>query len=128
MLKSYYDKVKAHQVEIISAAVEDRVMNCWEGVHEALVEALRNGTYRTAAVVMRAVNLWDWANAESEEEEYKCRMGLKDCHQEAGKGDQADKSGKPETSEKSDHADVVEAVDKAADKVVEAVATSAVKA
>ena len=122
MLKSYYDKVKTHQVEIISAAVEDRVMNCWEGVHEALVEALRNGTYRTAAVVMRAVNLWDWANAESEEEEYKCRMGLKDCHQEAENGDQADKS------EKSDHADVVEAVDKAADKVVEAVATSAVKA
>lgn len=125
MLKSYYDKVKTHQVEIISAAVEDRVMNCWEGVHEALVEALRNGTYRTAAVVMRAVNLWDWANAESEEEEYKCRMGLKDCHQEAENGDQVDKSGKPE---KSDHADVVEAVDKAADKVVEAVATSAVKA
>ncbi len=117
MLKSYYDKIKLHQVEILSAAVGEKVHNCWDGVNEALLTALRDGTYRTAVVAIRAAHLWDWAHAESEEEEYKCSMGLKDCG-----GD------KPVDEEVAVHEAVVEAVEKAADKVVDAVETSAVKA
>lgn len=115
MLKSYYDKVKRHQTEILSAAVGEKVHDCWDGVNEALMTALRDGTYRTAAVAIRATNLWDWANAESEEEEHKCSMGIVDC-----------KAG--DTPDAADDAGVADKVAEAADKVVEAVESAAVKA
>lgn len=99
MLKAYYDKVKSHAVDVIAAATGMKVENCWDGVHEALVEALRDGTYRTAATVLRAASIWDWANEESEEEEYKCSMGLRDCHDGAAR-DQAGAEKPAETAEK----------------------------
>ena len=105
MLKAYYDKVKSHAVDVIAAATGMKVENCWHGVHEALIDALRDGTYRTAAVVLRATNVWDWANEESEEETYKCSMGLKDCHG----GDAEGQADHPESGEQEGHAEAAEA-------------------
>jgi hypothetical protein len=113
-MKSYYDKVKANAVDVLAAAIGEPVANCRDGIHSALSYALREGSYSTAATAIMAAGRWCWAHAETEEEQYKCEMGLKDCTHE-------DQHGEADKAEKLEHEKVVEAVDKAADKVVEAV-------
>jgi hypothetical protein len=110
-MKSYYDKVKANAVDVLAAAIGEPVANCRDGIHSALSYALREGSYSTAATAIMAAGRWCWAHSETEEEAYKCEMGLKDCSHEKSE----------EAVEKEEHEKVVEAVDKAADKVVEAV-------
>ena len=110
-MKSYYDKVKANAVDVLAAAIGEPVANCRDGIHSALSYALREGSYSTAATAIMAAGKWCWAHSETEEEEYKCEMGLKDCSHGGDEGN----------AEKAEHEKVVEAVDKAADKVVEAV-------
>lgn len=113
-MKSYYDKVKANAVDVLAAAIGEPVANCRDGIHSALSYALREGSYSTAATAIMAAGKWCWAHSETEEEAYKCEMGLKDCKD-------GDSKGSDESVEVSEHEKVVEAVDKAAEKVVEAV-------
>ena len=113
-MKSYYDKVKANAVDVLAAAIGEPVANCRDGIHSALSYALREGSYSTAATAIMAAGRWCWAHSETEEEQYKCEMGLKDCSNDKS-GDQHD------AVEVAEHEKVVEAVDKAAEKVVEAV-------
>lgn len=116
-MKSYYDKVKANAVDVLAAAIGEPVANCRDGIHSALSYALREGSYSTAATAIMAAGKWCWAHSETEEEAYKCEMGLNDCSHEGHDG--------ASDAEKSEHEKVVEAVGKAAEKVVEAVAASA---
>lgn len=113
-MKSYYDKVKANAVDVLAAAIGEPVANCRDGIHNALSYALREGSYSTAATAIMAAGKWCWAHSETEEEAYKCEMGLKDCKDGESK----------ESVEIAEHEKVVEAVDKAAEKVVEAVAAA----
>lgn len=86
-MKEYYDKKKKEAVCTLTDILGYQVENTRGGVTAALALALRDGTARIAAIADRSANLWFWADAETDEEDYKSKMApaKEDCvHDDTG--------------------------------------------